>query len=66
MNQADNTRRCLLIDREIADTITPAEQRELDELQSRLYAERQAKALLPVEEAKRARESMEMLYWWPR
>lgn len=49
----ENARRCDLIDKEIQDSITPEEQRELLILQRRASEYRDAVAPLPIEEARR-------------
>ena len=53
-----NTRRCKLIDREIAGTLTSAEALELTTLQQQMLAYRQKVAPLPIEDARRLHQEL--------
>jgi len=48
-----NARRCALIDREIAGTLTPAEATELHQLQRAMLRHRRRVAPLPIDDARR-------------
>jgi hypothetical protein len=50
--EADNARRCALIDQEIAGTLTIAEAQELSRLQRAMLRHRQRVAPLPLEDAR--------------
>ena len=48
--EAKNDRRCALIDKEIAGTLTPEEERELKTLQGEMLAYRREVAPLPLDD----------------
>jgi hypothetical protein len=54
-----NTRRCLLIDKEVGGTITAAEAIELEDLQDQLRRYRREVAPLPLAETRRMLEDLE-------
>lgn len=55
-----NARRCLLIDKEVRGDITKAESLELEELQDHLRRYRRTYAPLPLAEARRTLEELEL------
>jgi hypothetical protein len=57
-NAAKNTRRCELIDREIAGTLTTEEATELQALQAAMLRHRRRVAPLPLDEARRLHQEL--------
>lgn len=56
--EAKNARRCALIDREIAETLTPGEAVELHQLQAEMLRHRRRAAPLPLEDARRLHQRL--------
>lgn len=56
--EAKNARRCLLIDHEIAGTLTPAEAEELELLQEQMLQERRRLAPVPLEDLRRLHQEL--------
>jgi hypothetical protein len=56
--EAKNARRCALIDREIAGTLAPEEEAELDRLQREMLRHRRRVAPLPLEDARRLHQEL--------
>jgi hypothetical protein len=54
-----NAQRCFLIDKEVRQTITPAEARELEDLQDQLRRYRRHVAPLPLAQTRRMLEELE-------
>ena len=56
--EAKNARRCALIDKEIAGTLSPEEASELSGLQNEMLRARRQLAPLPVEDARRLHQEL--------
>jgi hypothetical protein len=56
--EAKNARRCLLIDRDINGTLTPAEAVELEVLQEQMLRERRRLAPVPLEDLRRLHQEL--------
>lgn len=57
-NDAKNDRRCELIDKEIEGTLSPAEIRELEELQTQMLSYRRKVAPLPLKEVQELHQQL--------
>ena len=56
--EAKNARRCDLIDKDIDDKLTPAEARELANLQRQMLRHRRQVAPLPIDDARRLHQEL--------
>ena len=56
--EAKNARRCALVDKEIAGTLSAAEANELQQLQSEMLRHRRRIAPLPLDDARRLHEEL--------
>lgn len=57
-SEAKNQRRCDLIDRKVAGSLTPTETLELAQLQEQMLRQRQRIAPLPLEDARRLHQEL--------